>query len=245
LLLTVIIVTKNPEEDIFFTLSSLKKLDQHNVEILIKDNSSHNELKSVNEIFEFSNLRYIHSEDNGVYDAMNQAIDEAKGEFLYFLNAGDLYLDCHLLNTLENSDSQTFFYYGNIVNLLPFVRLIRYSNYINKYTAYLRTICHQSIVFRKDVFKKLGKFDTHLTINADYLLSLKLLDNFKGKALNKFIALYRGGGLSYNYKQTDHEKRHLKRKLKEIYSVPEIWILSLAYYVVKILVYIKNINKST
>lgn len=245
MLLTVIIVTKNPGDDIYFTLSSLKMLDDSSVEIVIKDNSSHNVLKSVNEIFQFSNLRYIHSDDDGIYDAMNQAIDEAKGNFIYFLNAGDLYLDCGLLDTLRNDDGQTDFYFGNIVNLLPFVRLIRYSKFINKYSAFLRRICHQSIVFKKEVFQKLGKFDTNLKVDADYLFSLRLLDNFNGQPLNKFIALYKGGGLSYDYKQTQQEKAYLRNKLREVYSSLEIWILSLASIVVKILVYIKNINKPT
>ena len=155
MLLTVIIVTKNPGEDIYPTLASLKHLNDSSVEILLKDNSSDRELERVNESFDLPNFRYIHHEDNGVYDAMNQALELARGKFVYFLNAGDQLLNGKFLNTLKNADDEIGFFYGNMIFLYPFPRLIRYSKFINKYSVYLRRICHQAIIFRKEVFNKL------------------------------------------------------------------------------------------
>ena len=178
MLLTVVIVTKNPGHDIFATLSSVLPLNDASVEILVKDNSDDRSLEEINECFRFTNFKYVYVRDDGIYDAMNQAVDLSKGEYIYFLNAGDTYVDCNLLETLKNDPSNTDFYYGNIINLHPFARQVSYSKHINKYSVYLRRVCHQAIVVKKKVFEELGPFDTNLKINADYLFILKLLDQF-------------------------------------------------------------------
>lgn len=74
MLLTVVIVTKNPGSDIYATLASIMPLDDESVEVLIKDNSDDRSLEEINNSFQFINFRYEHSPDDGIYDAMNQAI---------------------------------------------------------------------------------------------------------------------------------------------------------------------------
>lgn len=243
--LTVVIVTKNPGTDIYQTLSSVLPLNDSSVEILIKDNSDKQDLKEINKCFQFTNFRYVHSDDNGVYDAMNQAIDLAKGKYLYFLNAGDTYIDCNLLERLQTGDSDADFYYGNIINLHPFARQISYSKYINKYTVYIRRVCHQAIIVKKEIFNKIGLFDTNLKVNADYLFILQLFDKYQGKALNRLITIYKGGGLSYGYKQTTTERNHLKRELKKFYNPVELLFLAIASSIFSVFIYLKNINKPT
>ena len=245
MLLTVVIVTKNPGSDIYATLASIMPLDDESVEVLIKDNSDDRSLEKMNECFRFTNFRYEYSPDDGIYDAMNQAIEMAHGKYLYFLNAGDTYIDCDLLKVLKVDDSKSDFFYGNIINLHPFAREITYSKYINKYSVYLRRVCHQAIVVKKEVFDELGLFDTNLSVNADYLFILRLFHQFKGKSIQKLISIYKGGGVSYDYELTKEEKKYLKNKMKDIYSAPELWGLSLASKMVKALVTLKNINKST
>lgn len=243
MLLTVVIVTKNPGSDIFATLASILPLNDESVEVLIKDNSDDDSLKEINRCFQFTNFRYEHSSDDGIYDAMNQAIELAEGDYLYFLNAGDTYIDCDLLNILEKDNSKTDFFYGNIINLHPFARQISYSKYINKYSVYLRRVCHQAIVVKKEVFNQLGFFDTDLSVNADYLFMLKLFDRFKGKSLQKLISIYKGDGLSYKYKLSAEEKNHLKKELKKFYNPIELVLLGISKILLSWFITVKNFNK--
>ena len=37
-------------------------------------------------------MRFLAGKDGGIYDAMNQAVAHAEGEFLLFLNCGDVLL---------------------------------------------------------------------------------------------------------------------------------------------------------
>jgi glycosyltransferase involved in cell wall biosynthesis len=245
LFLTVVIVTKNPGTDIYQTLSSVLPLNDASVEILIKDNSDHQNLKEINECFGFINFRYVHSNDKGVYDAMNQAIDLAKGKYLYFLNAGDTYIDCNLLETLKTDTTNADFFYGNIINLHPFTRKISYSKYINKYSIYLRRVCHQAIVVKKEVFNEVGFFDTNLSMNADHLFIIRLFDQYQGKSIQKFICIYKGAGVSYGYKLSQKEKVYFKKELKKFFNPIELMILSICRVFLKWFVYLKNINKPT
>lgn len=242
MLLTVVIVTKNPGSDIYATLASIMPLDDELVEVLIKDNSDDRSLKEINHSFHFTNFRYEHSPDSGIYDAMNQAIGMARGKYIYFLNAGDMYIDCGLLKILKN-DSEADFFYGNIINLHPFTRQTSYSKYINKYSVYLRRVCHQAIVVKKEVFNELGLFDTNLTMNADYLFILKLFDRFKGTSIQTLISIYKGGGLSYDYELSPEEKAHLKKELKKFYNPLELLILAMGKVILSWFVSLKNINK--
>lgn len=44
-----------------------------------------------------SRVRFFGEPDRGIYDAMNQAVSHARGEFLLFLNCGDLFADERVL----------------------------------------------------------------------------------------------------------------------------------------------------
>lgn len=226
MLLTVIIVTKNPGVDIYPTLASLKCLDGPGTEILIKDNSSDRSIERINEMFGFQNLRYIHSADKGIYDAMNQALGEAKGEFIYFLNAGDQHVDCSLMHHLTQSPSKFDYLYGDVIKLEPASTIQRYSQRMNKYLVYLKRICHQAIVIKKSVLEEAGGFDTSLTVTADHLLILQTVEQFKGFKIPGVLSIYQGGGFSHERPVTDTEHLHFQREVSKHYSAMELAILN-------------------
>lgn len=228
LLLTVIIVTKDPGDDIYPTLSSLRHLDDPSVEILIKDNSSDKKLEKVNEIFHFTNFRYIHSPDKGVYDAMNQALDFANGEYIFFLNAGDQYVDCNLTDILQNFSSEYDYLYGDVLKLEPYAKIQRYTRFMNKYIIYLKAICHQGIITKKEVLKKLGGFDTNLEFNADHLLIIHLVKNYDGVKIQNLISIYQGGGLSSNFKLSKEKEEYFNEKISNCYNKFELTFLRIA-----------------
>lgn len=228
MLLTVIIVTKNPDENIYSTLSSLKKLDDASAEILIKDNSTEKNLEKLNEIFKFKNFRYIHCEDNGIYDAMNQSINYAKGEYIYFLNAGDQYIDCNLIDILSKISSNVDYLYGDVIKLKPFTKIERYTGSMNKYIIYLKNICHQGIITKKTVLKELGGFDTNLEFNADHLLTIQIVKNYRGFKIDEPISIYEGGGFSSNFQLSDKKKKYFQSKISNCYNAFEMVLLRIA-----------------
>lgn len=242
-LLSVIIVTRNPGEDIYLTLSSLLAFDQDKVEIIIKDNSDKQDLSKLNEEFGFKNFTFIHREDKGIYHAMNDAMDQASGKYLYFLNAGDQYYDSGVENFLENADEKYGYFYGGFINLYPFPRLVNYTRFMNKYAVYLKYICHQGVIFHRRVFEELGYYDINLKVRADVLKITEMVSKYKGKRLDNYLSIYKGCGFSTTYKSSPDEVHYYNKKRDEIYNKFELALLKISLAAVQLAVRIKNFNK--
>lgn len=90
--LTIITVCFNAEQFIEFTLKSVADQTNQDFEYLIIDGLSMDAtLKIVKKNApSFKNLRVLSEKDAGLYDAMNKALLLAKGNFVWFLNAGDI-----------------------------------------------------------------------------------------------------------------------------------------------------------
>ena len=56
-------------------------------------------------------IRVIHEPDNGLYDAMNKGIQQATGDYLVFLNAGDR---LHEPTTIEQLTTQSDWQRGRV-----------------------------------------------------------------------------------------------------------------------------------
>lgn len=242
-LLSVIIVTRDPGDDIYLTLASLLAFDQDKVEVIIKDNSDKQDLSMLNDEFGFKNFTFIHREDKGIYHAMNDAMDQARGRYLYFLNAGDQYYDSGVEKFLETADQKYGYFYGGFINLYPFPRVVNYTRFMNKYAVYLKYICHQGIIFHRRVFEKLGYYDTNLKVEADVLLITEMVSKFKGKRLDNYLSIYKGCGFSTTYESSPEERQYYLDKRDEIYNKFELGLLKCTLAVVQFLVRVKNFNK--
>ncbi len=242
-LLTVIIVTRNPGDDIYLTLASLLAFDQEKVEIIIKDNSDKEDLSKLNDEFGFKNFKYIHCEDQGIYHAMNDAMDQASGKYLYFLNAGDQYYDSGVEYFLETADEKYGYFYGGFINLYPFPRVVNYTRFMNKYSVYLKYICHQGVIFHRRVFEELGYYDTNLKVESDVLKITEMVSRFKGKKLDNYLSIYKGCGFSTTYESSSEEREYYNRKRDEIYNKFELALLKMTLAIVQLAVRIKNFNK--
>ncbi len=92
-LLSIITVTYNAAGNLNTTLSSIKNQVEVTVgsdfEYLIIDGASTDSTADIVADSDIHGLRFVSEPDNGIYDAMNKAIDIAFGKYLMFLNAGD------------------------------------------------------------------------------------------------------------------------------------------------------------
>ena len=93
---SVIIPLYNKELSISNTIQSVLDQTFQNFEIVIvNDGSTDNSVKEV-EKFDDKRIRLIHQENQGVSAARNRGIEEAKYEWIAFLDADDLWMENHL-----------------------------------------------------------------------------------------------------------------------------------------------------
>lgn len=101
MLISVIIPVYNVEEYLHYAIESLEKQTYKNFEIiLVNDGSTDDSGKLCDEYSEeYSNVRVFHKENGGLSDARNFGVQQAKGEFITFLDPDD-YLEVYSLELL-------------------------------------------------------------------------------------------------------------------------------------------------
>lgn len=114
--ISIITVVLNAESLIEDTIKSVINQSYKNIELIIIDGKSEDKTLDIINKYK-NNINILISEkDNGIYDAMNKGIINSSGDWLFFLNAGDILFDKHILNTLINNlDDNTDIIYGDII----------------------------------------------------------------------------------------------------------------------------------
>ena len=88
---SVIVVTLNAGERLLETVNSALSQTYKDFELLVKDGeSSDGSLDFLGGIND-SRIRVVSRKDASIYDAMNQAVTDALGEYYIFMNTGDLF----------------------------------------------------------------------------------------------------------------------------------------------------------
>ena len=193
--LSIIIPTFNSASVLPKALDSIVSQSFTDWEVLIMDGVSNDDTLKIAQSYNDSRIHIYSEPDNGIYDAMNKGINKAQGEWLYFLGSDDWLLNDNVLNDIFTQDINGYdVVYGEVD--APHLA----SNHSGEWT--LQTIdrnrCHQAILYRRTVFKRLGNYNTKYTIWADYDLNLKWFFNkkIKKKHISTVIAHYSEGGYS-------------------------------------------------
>ena len=113
---SIIVVSLNTKIDFLETIESIKRQTYKNYETIVIDGKSNDgTVDEINKIKD--NLsNFIIEKDTGIYDAMNKGIALAKGEWIIFLNSGDIFFDDFTLEKIFNEElSNKDVVFGNTV----------------------------------------------------------------------------------------------------------------------------------
>lgn len=146
-----------------------------------------------------SRMNYFVSEpDGGIYFGMNKGLRRANGEWVNFMNAGDMFYSNNVLQELFSKKSyeefDILFGYSHIENLgIPSIneKLDRMSFYHRQPNH------HQASFFKRSLFDQFGLYDVSYRIVADWKQSILFFDNgCKFKRINTIIAYTSDSGIS-------------------------------------------------
>lgn len=213
-LFSIIVVCLNPGEKLKETVDSILLQTEKDVEIIIKDGNSTD--GAVETLKKRENIRIIRQTDRGIYDAMNQAAEQAKGEILFFLNCGDKFHDEKVLENVKKSvqGSNAKIFYGNIFSVLT-NSLVPSNPHMDAFGCYRNVPCHQACFYRKELFEERG-YLLQYKVRADYEHFLWSFFEKKAEPLYVpiIVADYEGGGFS----ETKENRRVSATEHKEITS---------------------------
>lgn len=200
--LTIITVCFNCKHKIKTTIENILNFVSEEVEYLIIDGGSHDgTLELIKAYSGKSHFRYISEPDNGIYNAMNKGASIAYGEWICYINCGDLLLKLPDLECNKNIDANCF--------AVDTEDGIIYPSY--KWSIHLgNTLPHQGLFYRRSRFKG---FEESYKIFADYALNIDMYESrYRIQTSNEVIAFHSLIGISNNKSSAKELKELLASK---------------------------------
>lgn len=206
---SIITITFNSEKTVERTLKSVLTQTYTDFEYIIVDGASKDSTMEIVRQYEplFNGRMKVKSEpDKGIYDAMNKGILRSTGTIVGIVNSDDWLEPDALMNVNlvfeENGCSEEIIYTGGIRfhsdkgdknDLYPNIKLFQ-----NKAKEYIMAgIRHPATFVPKNIYNKIGNFDTRIVIMADTDFLLRAYyDHVPILPIEKIVSNMADGGLS-------------------------------------------------
>lgn len=232
---SVIVVSRNAGDKLQKTVASILQQTFGDLEILIKDAGSTD--GSLETVPADPRIRLICRKDAGIYDGMNEALACAQGEFIYFLNCGDILHDEKVLSAVHEAAlphaGERAILYGDVMERRTGQRVAANPK-MTHFAMYRYLPCHQACFYTRNLFAARA-FDTRYRVRADYehFLYAVLREGAGTYGLPLVIADYEGGGYSETEKgRALSAKEH--REITEKYFTRRELFCYRAYLVVSL-----------
>jgi len=198
---SIITITYNAEKYLERTIQSIINQTYSNIEYVIIDGKSKDGTMDIVEKYK-SNIDIIVSEpDGGLYDAMNKGLRTATGDYIVFMNAGDVIKDANTLEKAMKGSNFADIVYGLAVNIdeegntrpwhktTPTADKLTAKSFMNG-----MVICHQCMIIKKSCTEP---YNLNIKIAADIDWSIRCMKNVKTKHFyNDVFCLFLEGGVS-------------------------------------------------
>lgn len=241
---SIIVVCLNAGNKLRETIDSIRSQTEQDYEIVIKDGGSTDKitaayLNNYGQGFDKDpaqntasdeRIRLYCSKDEGIYDAMNQAVQYVRGDYVLFLNCGDSFHDNRVLERVKEEILRSggengsymprvskpspppHIFYGNIYERRTDT-FVQSNPLIDDFACYRNVPCHQACFYAAELLRNKA-FDTAYTVRADYEHFLWCY--YEAHAQTVYmpitVAFYEGGGFS----ETKENARRSRREHREI-----------------------------
>ena len=218
-LLSIITINYNNAKGLGETIKSVISQSYEAIEFLIIDgNSTDESLEIINRYQDEIHFK-LSEKDAGIYNAMNKGIKASKGEYLLFLNSGDILNGTTALaDFIGHKDFEGDIIYGD------YQYEVGEKKFPDKLSPlfFVRTsLPHQSTLFKRKVFDQMGLYDEHYIIVSDRAFYIKcfLSNQFFFKHIPYSLSIYDQNGLSNNSKYKEIQAAENDTMFQEQYGV--------------------------
>jgi len=168
-------------------------------------------------------LQWVSERDGGIYDAMNKGLARAGGDYVTFLNSGDIFGGPDVLVEVARAaqaHGMPDLCYGDAYEKTPNGGLLRKAALSHRRVWYGMFTHHQAMFYRR-AFVDMQQYSTHYKIGGDYAFTAQVLAR-GGRAyyLPKPLCVFEKGGLSESAAATG--RADVWRVQKEILRMPFI-----------------------
>lgn len=182
--ISIITSSFNSQDTIVDTMKSVASQNYEFIEHLLIDGSSTDATLVLANQHSIPNFVCFSEPDNGIYDALNKGIQFATGDVIGFLHADDFYPSIDVVSKIAQAfeDPSVQAVYGDLHYVL--------KDQPNKVFRYWKTGSfslsklfqgwmppHPTLYIRRELYDRIGGFDTSYRISADYDSILKIFSD--------------------------------------------------------------------
>ena len=147
---------------------------------------------------------WVSEPDTGIYNAMNKGIKMAKGDYICFLNSGDIFFDTETLKNVENKiNGDIGIYYGNVVwDWIKRKQLITYPKKLTYPFLTVNSLSHQTCFIKRTLFDDIFYYNESFKIISDWEFIIYAIckKEVSSKHLDMVVSIYDTSGISTNVK---------------------------------------------
>ena len=210
---SIVTVCRNAGAALGETFASVRaQRTSHSWEYVVVDGDSDDGTKEL--IEENADLlhAWISEADTGLYDAMNKGLSLARGEFVWFLNAGDQIAGEDTLEAIACECSSADLVYGLAARVKPSGQL-RPWHKTTPGAGSLRprsfargmVVCHQALLVRREIAPE---FDLGYRVSADIDWAIRCVERApRVRYLDRVLCHFEDGGLSTRRSRVANRER--------------------------------------
>jgi glycosyltransferase involved in cell wall biosynthesis len=187
------------------TLRSVAEQDYSDIEHIVIDGASIDDTLAAVRSNGSRVAQLVSEPDKGAYDAFNKGLRRATGDAIGFLNCGDTYLSRSVVSRIakELSVLGTEAVFGDllIVNAQRRTQVVRRYNskrFTPNMMGYGLMPAHPTLFLRREVYQRVGEYDTQFRIASDFELCLRVfaLNSVRYRYIPEPLVSMPRGGLS-------------------------------------------------
>lgn len=231
--LSIITVCYNDLENLKKTRQSVLSQECKNFEHIIIDGASTDgSVDYLKELKDEPNTTIISEPDRGIYDAMNKWSRVSKGQYIWFLNAGDIIhqenVTKRLQDSVDNLDEAPNVLYG-IARCIHEEFSFLHGGQIDHKDFFVRMpCCHQAMIYKSECLAN-HKYSRYYRIISDLILTYQLYEKYNGFKYEDVVMVdYDMSGLSSRF--------HLVEFLEKLSVVPYLYKDKWKYAYFKLLI---------
>lgn len=197
--ISIITINYNNVEGLNKTIQSVISQSYQHIEYIVIDGGSQDGSRSVIKAEEGRIAYWVSEPDSGIYNAMNKGIRAATGEYLLFINSGDVLVNEDVISEVAKHGLTQDLVCGNLIfeketgseKWIP-------TDKVTFKTFLYSTIPHPTTLIKRNMFDVVGMYNENHRIVSDWeffvLATCKY--NCTYRHIDFFITVYRDGGIS-------------------------------------------------
>ena len=199
--ISIVTINKNNCYGLEKTIKSIIK-QKKIYELIVIDGKSTDNSFSIIKKYQSKINKFIFEKDKNISDAFNKGIKLSKSKWILFLNSGDYFYNKKVLELIEKD---ILFYEKKdlLIYKLIFKSKIKKKEFGGRLTdlgkmKHYNTIPHQSLIMKRNLFKRFGLYSTKYPIAQDYEFLLRIIDKIKIAQFDNIVSIMTDGGVTEN-----------------------------------------------